>query len=54
MDNEMLVGAVEALLFAAGKPVSLKSLCEILENDKDEVKGALQTLELKERVASNL
>lgn len=46
MDNEMLVGAVEALLFAAGKPVSLKSLCEILENDKDEVKGALQTLEM--------
>lgn len=46
MDNEMLVGAVEALLFAAGKPVSLKSLCEILEKDKDEVKDALQTLEM--------
>ena len=46
MDNEMLVGAVEALLFASGKPVSLKSLCEILEKDKNEVKDALQTLEM--------
>ncbi len=46
MDNEMLVGVVEALLFASGKPVSLKSLCEILEKDKNEVKDALQTLEM--------
>lgn len=46
MDNEMLVGVVEALLFASGKLVSLKSLCEILEKDKNEVKDALQTLEM--------
>lgn len=46
MDKEMLVGAIEALLFAAGKSVTLKSLCEILEKEKDDVKEALQTLEV--------
>lgn len=46
MDKEMLVGAVEALLFVAGKPVTIKSLCEILEKEKDEVKEALQALEV--------
>lgn len=46
MDKDMLVGAVEALLFAAGKPVTLKSLCEILEKEKEEIKEALQALEM--------
>lgn len=42
----MLTGAVEALLFSAGKPVSLKDLCEILEKDKNEILDAIQNLEV--------
>lgn len=47
MDKEMLIQAIEAILFAAGKSVSIKTLCEILEKDEVEVKDALQSLELK-------
>lgn len=47
MDKEMLISAVEALLFASGKSVSIKTLCEILEKEKDEIIEALQSLELK-------
>lgn len=46
MDKEMLTGAVEALLFSAGKPVSLKNLCEILEQEKTDVLEAIQNLEV--------
>lgn len=46
MDKEMLTGAVEALLFSAGKPVSLKNLCEILEQEKADVLEAIQNLEV--------
>ena len=47
MDKEMLTSALEAILFAAGKSVSIKTLCEILEKEKDEVRDALQNLEIK-------
>lgn len=46
MDKEMLTGAVEALLFSAGKPVSLKNFCEILEQEKTDVLEAIQNLEV--------
>lgn len=46
MDKEMLTGAVEALLFSAGKPVSLKNLCEILEQEKADILEAIQNLEV--------
>ena len=47
MDKEMLSGALEALLFASGKPVSVKTLCEILEKEKGEIVEAAQNLEIK-------
>lgn len=43
----MLTQAIEAILFAAGKPVSVKTLCEILEKEKDEIRDAAQELEVK-------
>lgn len=43
----MLIQAIEAILFAAGKPVSVKTLCEILEKEKDEIRDAAQELEVK-------
>lgn len=46
MDKEMLTGVIEALLFSAGKPVSLKTLCEILEQEKADVLEAIQNLEV--------
>ena len=47
MDKEMLTQAIEAILFAAGKPVTVKTLCEILEKEKDEIRDAAQDLEIK-------
>lgn len=47
MDKEMLTSAVEAILFAAGKPVSIKTFCEILEVEKAEIQEAAQNLEVK-------
>ena len=43
----MLTQAIEAILFAAGKPVTVKTLCEILEKEKDEIRDAAQNLEVK-------
>lgn len=47
MDKEMLTQAIEAILFAAGKSVNIKTLCEILEKEKDEIIEAAQNLEIK-------
>lgn len=47
MDKEMLVGAVEALLFANGNSINIKTFCEILEAEKGDIQDALQELELK-------
>lgn len=43
----MLTQAIEAILFAAGKPVTIKMLCELLEKEKDEIRDAAQNLEVK-------
>ena len=43
----MLTQALEAILFASGKPVTVKTLCEILEKEKDEIRDAAQNLEVK-------
>ena len=43
----MLTQALEAILFAAGKPVTVKMLCELLEKEKDEIRDAAQNLEVK-------
>lgn len=43
----MLTQAIEAILFAVGKPVTVKALCEILEKEKDEIRDAAQNLEIK-------
>lgn len=47
MDKEMLTSAIEALLFAAGKPVSITTLCSILEQEKNEIEDALQNLKIR-------
>ncbi len=47
MDKEMLTQAIEAILFASGRPVSVKVLSEILESEKNNVLEALQNLEIK-------
>lgn len=47
MDKDMLIGALEALLFASGKPVTIKTLCEILDKEKAEIIEAAQDLEMK-------
>ena len=44
MGNEELLGVLEALLFASGKEVSLNTLAEVLEIDKQEIKMALEKL----------
>ena len=47
MDKEMLTGAVEALLFASGKAISLNTFHNILEQDTKEIEEALQNLKIK-------
>lgn len=47
MDIEMLTGAIEAMLFASGKPVAIKTFCEILDKEKNEILEAIQNLEIK-------
>lgn len=44
MEKEELVQAVEALLFASGKPVSIKDLAEILNTEKSEITNAAEEL----------
>lgn len=44
MDKEVLIQAVEAMLFASGKPVSVQTLSEILDADKNEITEAAETL----------
>ena len=46
MDKELLTSAVEALLFASGKPVSIRTLSLILEQDAKDVEEALQNLKI--------
>lgn len=47
MDKEMLTGAVEALLFASGKSVSVNTLSIILEQEKKDIEDALQNLKIQ-------
>lgn len=44
MEKDELISAVEALIFASGKPVSVKSLTEILDVDTNEVEEAILSL----------
>lgn len=44
MEKEELVSLIEAMLFANGKPLSIKSICEIIEIEKEEVVEAMQIL----------
>ncbi len=44
MEKQELIQLLEALLFASGKPLSTKTLCDITSMKKDEVIEALQTL----------
>ena len=44
MDKQELVSLVEAMLFANGRPLSIKTICEITETEKEEAKDALETL----------
>ncbi len=45
MNNENLISAVEAVLFAGGEPVSLNRLCQVFEKDPKTIKAALQGLQ---------
>lgn len=47
MDKEMLTSAIEALLFASGKPISLNTLSIILEQERKDIEEALQNLRIK-------
>ena len=47
MDKEMLTQAAEAILFASGKPVSIKTFCDVLECEQEDILEALQNLEIK-------
>ncbi|MEW6236576.1 MAG: SMC-Scp complex subunit ScpB [Candidatus Omnitrophota bacterium] len=51
MEQENLIGAVEALIFVSGDPVPLKRLAELLEKEETEIKGAVDAL--SERYAEN-
>lgn len=44
MENEELVQAVEAMLFASGKPVNPVAIAEILDVDKSEIVNAIEEL----------
>mgnify|MGYP002862327669 FL=1 len=44
MEKEELVGAVEALLFASGKEVSIDVIADVLNCDENDVKNALEAL----------
>ena len=44
MEKEELVGLIEALLFASGKMVNIKVLCDVTGCEKEEVLEALSTL----------
>lgn len=44
MENEELVQAVEAMLFASGKPVNPVVIAEILDVDKSEIVNAIEEL----------
>ena len=47
MDKDMLSSAIEALLFASGKPVSINTLSIILEQEKNDIEEAAQNLKIK-------
>lgn len=44
MEKQELVSLVEAMLFANGKPLNIKTICDIIEVEKEEVQEALETL----------
>lgn len=48
MEREELMQAVEAMIFASGRPVTAKALSEILDTDTKEVESAVD--ELKEKL----
>ena len=47
MEKEELVGLIEALLFASGKMVNIKVLCDVTGCEKGDVLEALNTLKQK-------
>jgi len=44
MDKEQLSGAIEALVFVSGDPVSVKRLEEVLESTEEEIREAIEAL----------
>ena len=44
MEKEELIQAIEALLFASGKPVTVKTISEVLEVENEDIKEALELL----------
>lgn len=44
MQNSELAQIIEAMLFASGKPVELKTFCYILEVDEEDIQNAVQEL----------
>ena len=44
MEKQELVSLIEAMLFANGKPLNIKTICEITEIEKEEVLEALNEL----------
>lgn len=44
MEKQELVSLIEALLFANGKPLNIKTICEITESEKEDVLDAIAIL----------
>lgn len=51
--SDSLVAAVEALLFAAGEPLTVRSLASVLGVTPDEARAALQVLEDRRRTPAS-
>ncbi|RJP35549.1 MAG: SMC-Scp complex subunit ScpB [Candidatus Omnitrophota bacterium] len=44
MDQDQLIGAVEALIFVSGDPLPAKRLTEVLDAQEEEIRSAIQAL----------
>ena len=44
MEKQELISLIEAMLFANGKPLSIKTICEITEVEKEEILDAIEIL----------
>ncbi len=47
MDNEQLIGAIEALIFVSGDPLPINRLVEVLDVSKEEVRKGIEDLSQK-------